>query len=312
MRVGFAGTPEFSVPSLKVLIDSPLCEVVAVYCQPDRPVGRGRKVFPGAVRQCGLDYGLPVFQPQSFRQPEVIDQMAALEMDLLVVVAYGLLLPVAVLNLPALGCVNLHASLLPRWRGAAPIQRAIEAGDRHSGVTLMQMSAGLDTGDILSARQVELPPDGAAGWLHDRLSALAADVLSENLPGLQGRTLASVAVAQDPGRVTYANKVLKSEGRMDWTRSAVTLERKIRAFNPWPMASTRLGGMDLRILKASVHNQTQTGRAGEIVGVSAAGIVVQTGAGMLKLERVQKPGGKPLAVRDFINGTRVAAGMTLA
>ena len=310
MRVGFAGTPEFSVPSLKALIDSPLCDVVAVYCRPDRPAGRGRKVSAGAVRQCGLDHGLPVFQPQSFRQPGVIDQMAALELDLLVVVAYSLLLPVMVLNLPVLGCVNLHASLLPRWRGAAPIQRAIEAGDSHSGISLMQMSAGLDAGDILSARQVDIPPDGAAGWLHDRLSALAADVLAENLRGLKDRTLAPVA--QEQGRVTYADKVSKSESRVDWTRPAVTLARKIRAFNPWPMTSARFGDMDLRILKASVHNQTQIGRAGEIVGVSAAGIVVQTGAGALKLERVQKPGGKPVAVRDFINGIRVATGMMLA
>ena len=309
MRVGFAGTPEFSVPCLKVLIDSPLCDVVAVYCQPDRPSGRGRNVSPGAVRQCGLDHGLPVFQPQSFRQPDVIAQMAALEPDLLVVVAYGLLLPVTVLDLPVLGCVNLHASLLPRWRGAAPIQRAIEAGDSHSGVTLMQMAAGLDDGDILSARQVGIPSDGTAGWLHDRLSALAADALAENLQGLKDRTLAPVA--QDPGRVTYAEKVSKSESRMDWTRSAVTLERKIRAFNPWPMTNTRLGDMNLRILKASVHDPVQTGWPGEIIGVSAAGIVVQTGAGTLKLERVQKSGGKPVAVRDFINGTRVAAGMAL-
>ena len=235
MRVGFAGTPEFSVPSLKALIGSKLCDVVAVYCRPDRPAGRGRKVSSGAVRQCGLDHGLPVFQPQSFRQPGVIDQMAALELDLLVVVAYSLLLPVTVLNLPVLGCVNLHASLLPRWRGAAPIQRAIEAGDSHSGISLMQMSAGLDAGDILSARQVDIPPDGAAGWLHDRLSALAADVLAENLRGLKDRTLAPVA--QEQGRVTYADKVSKSESRVDWTRPAVTLARKIRAFNPWPMTS---------------------------------------------------------------------------
>ncbi len=310
MRVGFAGTPEFSVPCLKSLIDSPLCDVVAVYCQPDRPVGRGRKVSPGAVRQCGLEHGLPVFQPQSLRQPDVIEQMAALEMDLLVVVAYGLLLPVAVLDLPGLGCVNLHASVLPRWRGAAPIQRAIEAGDRYSGVTLMQLSAGLDTGDILSVRQSEIPADSTAGWLHDRLSMLAADVLAENLQGLQDRTL--TPVAQDPCRVTYANKVSKSEGRVDWTQSATTLERKIRAFNPWPMVHTRLEDMDLRILKARVEHQTQTGRVGEVVKVSATGIVVQTGAGTLNLERVQKSGGKPVAVRDFINGTRVTAGMALA
>ena len=309
MRVGFAGTPEFSVPSLKALIGSKLCDVVVVYCRPDRPAGRGRKVSSGAVGQCGLDHDLPVFQPQSFRQPGVIDQMAALELDLLVVVAYSLLLPVTVLNLPVLGCVNLHASLLPRWRGAAPIQRAIEAGDSHSGVSLMQMSAGLDAGDILSARQVEIPSDGTAGWLHDRLSALAADVLAENLQGLKDRTLAPVA--QDQSRATYADKVSKSESRVDWTRPALALERKIRAFNPWPMASTRLGDMDLRILKASVGSQARTGRAGEIVGVSAAGIVVQTGAGTLKLERVQKSGGRPVAVRDFINGTRVATGMML-
>ncbi len=310
MRVGFAGTPEFSVPCLKVLIGSALCDVVAVYCQPDRPAGRGRKVSPGAVRQCGLDHGLPVLQPQSLRQPDVIEQMTALEMDLLVVVAYGLLLPVAVLNLPVLGCVNLHASLLPRWRGAAPIQRAIEAGDSHSGVSLMQMSAGLDDGDILAVRQVGIPPDGTAGWLHDRLSSMAAEALAENLPGLRDRTLAPVA--QDRSRATYADKVSKSESRVDWTRPAVTLERKIRAFNPWPMANTRLGDMDLRILKASVQDRTRTGRTGEITGVSAAGIEVQTGAGALNLERVQKSGGNPVAVRDFINGTRVAAGMTLA
>ncbi len=309
MRVGFAGTPEFSVPCLKVLIDSPLCDVVAVYCQPDRPLGRGRKVLPGAVRQCGLDYGLPVFQPQSFGQPDVIEQIAALELDLLVVVAYGLLLPVTVLDLPVFGCVNLHASLLPRWRGAAPIQRAIEAGDRRSGITLMQMSAGLDAGDILSARQSEIPPDSTASWLHDHLSALAADVLVENLQGLQDRTL--MPVAQDPGQVTYADKVLKSEGRVDWACSAVTLERKIRAFNPWPMVHARLGDMDLRILEASVDDPARTGRVGEIIEVSAAGIVVQTGTGTLNLERVQRAGGKPVAVRDFINGTRVAAGMAL-
>ncbi len=309
MRVGFAGTPEFSVPSLKVLIDSPLCDVVAVYCRPDRPAGRGRKMSCGAVGQYALDHGLPVFQPQSFRQPDAVGQMAALGMDLFVVVAYSLLLPAAVLSLPVLGCVNLHASLLPRWRGAAPIQRAIEAGDSHSGITLVQMSSVLDAGDILSARQVEIPPDATAGWLHGRLSALAAGVLGENLRELQERTLEPAA--QKHSLATYADKVSKSEGHINWTQSAVTLERKIRAFNPWPMAHTRLGDIDLRILQASIHNHTRTGKAGEIIGVSGAGIVVQTGAGALKLEKVQKSGGKPVAARDFINGTRIETGMTL-
>ena len=309
MRVGFAGTPAFAVPSLKVLIDSPLCEVVAVYCRPDRPAGRGRKISPGAVRQCGLDHGLTVLQPQSFGQPDVIERMAALEMDLLVVVAYSLLLPATVLSLPVLGCVNLHASLLPRWRGAAPIQRTLEAGDSHSGISLMQMSTGLDAGDILCARKIEIPPSGTAGWLHDRLSQLAADALGENLQALKERTL--VAILQDQSRVTYADKVLKSEGRVDWTQPAVALERKVRAFNPWPMANTRLHDMDLRILQASVHDRTRIGRSGEIIAVSGTGIVVQTGSGTLNLERVQKSGGKAVAIRDFINGTRVETGMTL-
>ena len=310
MRVGFAGTPEFSVPSLEALIDSTFCDVVAVYTRPDRPAGRGRKVLPGAVRQCGLDHGLPVFQPQSIRLQAEIDRMAALELDLLVVAAYSLLLPVTVLNLPVLGCVNLHASLLPRWRGAAPIQRAIEAGDSKSGISLMQMAAGLDAGDILSSREVDIPHDGTAGWLHDRLSALAAGTLVENLQGLKDQAL--MPVAQDSSRITYADKLSKSEGRVDWVQPAQVLERKIRAFNPWPMASARLGNLSLRILKAGVGSPARIGRPGEIAGVSAAGIEVQTGSGTLILEKVQKSGGKPVAVRDFINGVRVCTGMILS
>ena len=311
MRVAFAGTPEFSVPSLQVLIDSPICDLVGVFSQPDRPAGRGKMLSPSPVKTCGLDHHLPIFQPQSFKNQEAIQQLSELKLDLLVVTAYGLLLPQAVLDSPSLGCVNIHASLLPQWRGAAPIQRAIEMGDEKSGITLMQMALALDAGDILDTREVVLGKNETGGSLHDRLSILGASVLQDNLCALkEGRLM---PIRQDESRVTYARKLSKSESRLDWAQPAKYLERKIRAFNPWPVASTLFGDNVLRVLSARCESAGKNSKTlGEVIKVDQNGIYVQTGEGVLILEIVQKPGGKPMAIRDLINGMTINSGMVFS
>ncbi|MCF8005300.1 MAG: methionyl-tRNA formyltransferase, partial [Chromatiaceae bacterium] len=246
-RIIFAGTPTFAVPALSALIaaDWP---VVAVYTQPDRPAGRGRKIMPGPVKQTALDAGIPVFQPTSLKHSEALEQLETLAPDLMVVAAYGLILPPAVLDCPRLGCINIHASLLPRWRGAAPIQRAIAAGDEQTGISLMQMEQGLDTGPVYARQRTRIGPRETGGSLHDRLAAIGAKLLVDSLPAIcEG---APTPEPQDPERATYASKLEKRESTIDWQRSAIEIDRQIRAFDPWPVAQTRYNDETLRIWEA--------------------------------------------------------------
>jgi methionyl-tRNA formyltransferase len=301
MRVVFAGTPDFSVPILQALLDS-RHKVVAVYTQPDRPAGRGRKLHPSPVKQLALQHGIPVYQPAKLTSSEAQRELAALAPDLMVVVAYGLILPQAVLDLPTRGCVNLHASLLPRWRGAAPIQRAIVAGDSESGVCLMQMEAGLDSGPVLAEVRTAITADDTGGSLHDRLSRMAADLLARHLDDLEVGALA--AAVQDESLVTYASKLDKSEAAIDWRQGAEQLERQVRAFNPWPVAQAKYQGQTLRIWSAKAV-EGAGGEPGSVANAGKQGIDVVCGSGCLRLLTVQLPGGKPLSAADFLNARSV-------
>jgi len=300
-RVVFAGTPEFAVPALRAVIAQG--DVAAVYTQPDREAGRGRKLAVSPVKQVALEAGIPVHQPHSLRIVEAQDALRALRPDLLIVIAYGLILPQAVLDIPRIGCWNLHASLLPRWRGAAPIQRAIEAGDAETGVCLMQMEAGLDTGPVLLRRSTPIGETETSGQLHARLAALAADVLADGLERLRGGTLPAPALQPEDG-VTYARKLDKAEARLDWNQPAAVLARKIRAFHPWPVAEVRVEGERLRIHAARALAQSHTARTGEILAANQDGLDIACGEGRLRLLSVQREGGKPVPVGAWLNARR--------
>ncbi|KJK15550.1 methionyl-tRNA formyltransferase [Pseudomonas sp. 2(2015)] len=299
MRIVFAGTPEFAAEHLKALIASPY-EVVAVYTQPDRPAGRGQKLMPSAVKQLAVDNGIQVLQPATLRNAEAQAELAALKPDLMVVVAYGLILPQAVLDIPRLGCINSHASLLPRWRGAAPIQRAVEAGDSESGVTVMRMEAGLDTGPMLLKVSTPISASDTGGSLHDRLAEMGPPAVLEAVAGLAAGTLQGEV--QDDSLATYAHKLNKDEARLDWSRPAVELERLIRAFNPWPICHSTLNGEALKVLGANLS--TGSGNPGEILSASKDGLIVACGEQALCLTRLQLPGGKALNFSDLFNSRR--------
>jgi methionyl-tRNA formyltransferase len=298
-RIVFAGTPDFSVPCLEACRASG-AEVVAVYSQPDRPAGRGRKLTPSPVKQAALAAGIPVEQPESLKSADVQATLAAYAPDLMVVVAYGLILPRKVLAMPRLGCWNVHASLLPRWRGAAPIQRAILAGDAESGVDLMQMGAGLDTGPVLLERRTPISRDDTGGSLHDRLSALGADVLAEGLArAMAGETLA--AHAQPDEGVTYAHKLDKAEARLDFTRPAIALERQVRAFDPWPVAEAELAGETLRIWSAVAVDREHSSAPGTVLSAGRDGIEIACAQGALRVTALQRAGGKRIGAIDYLN-----------
>ena len=299
MRIVFAGTPEFAAEHLKALLDSPH-DVVAVYTQPDRPAGRGQKLMPSPVKQLAALHGIPVLQPPTLRAAEAQAELAALAPDLMVVVAYGLILPQAVLDIPRLGCINSHASLLPRWRGAAPIQRAVQAGDAESGVTVMRMEAGLDTGPMLLKVSTPIGAQDTGGSLHDRLASLGPTAVLQAITGLEDGSLSGEI--QDDALATYAHKLNKDEARLDWTRPAVELERLVRAFNPWPICHSTLEGAAIKVLGAELS--TEQGQPGELLSASKDGLVVACGAQSLRLTRVQLPGGKALSFADVFNSRR--------
>ena len=305
MRIVFAGTPTFAATALQSLLDAAF-EVCLVLTQPDRPAGRGLRLSASAVKQLSLQHGLPIAQPPLLRNEEILVSLRATRADVMVVAAYGLLLPGAVLELFPAGCVNIHASLLPRWRGAAPIQRAILAGDAATGISIMRMEQGLDTGPVYLARALPIQPHETAGDLERRLAALGAHSLVEALPGIAQGTLA--AVAQRDEGITYAPKITKAEATIDWQREAREVERQIRAFNPVPGAATALGGHALKIWRASLGAKG-SGTPGEILGASADAIEVACGTGALSITELQKAGGRRLSAADFARGSSLAPGM---
>ncbi|MYB34938.1 MAG: methionyl-tRNA formyltransferase [Gammaproteobacteria bacterium] len=309
MRVVFAGTPDFAVPSLEVLLDSSLADLVAVYCQPDRPSGRGRTIRPGPVKSTAAKAAVPVYQPEKINTPEAITQLKSLKPDLVVVVAYGALLKKQHLEIPRLGCFNLHASLLPRWRGAAPIQRAIEAGDTMSGVSLMRVVEELDAGPVLAQSEISLDKHVTGGWLHDQLSQMAANLLIQNLPALASGKLKEQT--QNVSQATYAKKLGREESWVDWADSAGQIERQIRAFDPWPGCLFSIEGTALKILKASTTSHQESATPGQILQVGPEGIVVQSGQDAIRIEKVQKSGGKAMHVADYLNGHPVRTGIIL-
>ncbi|MDH1264870.1 methionyl-tRNA formyltransferase [Pseudomonas sp. GD03944] len=308
LRIVFAGTPEFAAEHLKALLDTPH-QIIAVYSQPDRPAGRGQKLTPSPVKQLALEHGIAVYQPQTLRDPEAQAELAALAPDLMVVVAYGLILPQVVLDTPRLGCINSHASLLPRWRGAAPIQRAVEAGDAESGVTVMQMEAGLDTGPMLLKVSTPISADDTGGSLHDRLAGLGPQAVIEAIAGLAAGTL--VGEVQDDALATYAHKLNKDEARLDWTRPAAELERLVRAFHPWPICHSTLSGEALKVHAATLGEGR--GTPGTVLAADKTGLTVACGEGALRLTRLQLPGGKALNFSDLYNSRReqFATGLVL-
>ena len=303
MKVAFAGTPEFAASALEAILAAGF-EVPLVLTQPDRPAGRGMQLQPSPVKQVALAAGIPVHQPEKLRTPEQQAPLAAIECDVLVVAAYGIILPQAVLDLPRYGCLNIHASLLPRWRGAAPIHRAIEAGDTETGITIMQMDAGLDTGPMLIKRVEPIQPDDTTGSLHDRLAWVGAELIVEALEALPAGTL--VATPQPAEGVTYAAKIGKAEAAVDWTRPAIEIERAVRAFNPFPGAIATLDGTPVKLWRARAIDAT--GTPGEVLLAEGAGVIVACGEGALCVTELQKPGARRMPAADFLRGMPIAAG----
>ena len=309
MNLIFAGTPEFSVPALKALLDASHT-ILAVYTQPDRPAGRGRKLGASAIKEFALERGLSVRQPVSLKSADEAQALRALKPDAMIVIAYGLILPQTILAIPEFGCINVHASLLPRWRGAAPIQRAIEAGDDMTGVTIMQMDVGLDTGPALALAATPIHAQDTAASLHDRLAEIGAALLVSTLTRLTRGDI--TPQAQDNAQATYATKLKKEEARIDWSADAELLARRIRAFNPWPVAHTTLDGQTLRLWQATAEKDTLAPQPhGTVLGADAQGIRVRCGRGVLSVTQLQAPGGKPLAAGVFLNGRALLAGARL-
>ncbi|ELM6623004.1 methionyl-tRNA formyltransferase [Vibrio fluvialis] len=298
LRIVFAGTPDFAARHLAALLSSEH-EVIAVYTQPDRPAGRGKKLTASPVKNLALEHNIPVYQPENFKSDEAKQELAALNADIMVVVAYGLLLPKAVLDTPKLGCINVHGSILPRWRGAAPIQRSIWAGDAETGVTIMQMDVGLDTGDMLKIATLPIEASDTSGSMYDKLAELGPQALVECLSDIaQGM---AVAVKQDDALANYAQKLSKEEAKIDWTLSAQAIERCVRAFNPWPMSHFAVADNQIKVWQARVEAGSSNQAAGTILKADKTGIYVATGAEILVLESLQIPGKKALPVQDILN-----------
>ena len=301
LRIIFAGTPDFAAKHLSALLNSEH-EVIAVYSQPDRPAGRGKKLKPSDVKQLAVSNDIPVYQPVSLRNEEAQQQLAALNADLMVVVAYGLILPQIVLDTPRLGCINVHGSLLPRWRGAAPIQRSIWAGDAETGVTIMQMDLGLDTGAMLHKVTCPIADDETSASLYDKLAALGPQGLLETLTQISDNT--AVAEVQDDEQANYAAKLSKEEANIDWTQSAVEIERQVRAFNPWPVSYTQIAEQNVKIWQASVSEAITDAQPGTVIAATKQGIQVATGKGVLTLLNLQLAGKKAMPVQDILNARK--------
>lgn len=302
MRIAFAGTPDFAAASLGALIEAGH-DIVAVYTQSDRPSGRGRKTRRGPVSQLAQDHGLRIEQPESLRNSDAQATLREIAPDVMVVAAYGLILPQSVLDIPDHGCLNVHASLLPRWRGAAPIQWAIAAGDRETGISIMQMDAGLDTGDVLSRHSLTIADDDTGGSLHDRLAELGGEAIIATLHQLTHGSL--TPQPQEDQGATYARKLERRDGGIDWQGSATSLARRIRGFNPWPTAHTTVGDDAIRVLFAEpVNTEATDAEPGTVLEREPAGALVQCGEGVIRLTRIQLSGGRPQSIRDLINGGR--------
>ena len=297
MKIVFAGTPEFAVPTLQALLDS-AHDVCAVYTQPDRPAGRGRKLTASPIKQLALAHDIPVYQPENFKDPAAISELAALNADLLVVIAYGLILPQAVIDTPHLACINVHGSLLPRWRGAAPIHRALMAGDDKTGITIMKVVKKLDAGDMLLKDECPITATDTSSSLHDQLAQMGAASLLKVVDQFQAGTI--IAEPQDEALVTYAHKLEKHEAVLDWADSAIQLDRKIRGLNAWPVAQTWFKGEVLRVWNCALTDKTSTLTPGTISCADQA-LDVATGTGVIRLLEVQLPGGKRIAGKDFLN-----------
>ncbi|MDD9212044.1 methionyl-tRNA formyltransferase [Aeromonas dhakensis] len=301
LKLIFAGTPDFAARHLAALLSSDH-EVVAVYTQPDKPAGRGQKLTASPVKELALAHDLPVYQPASLRKEEAQAELAALGADLMVVVAYGLILPKVVLDTPRLGCINVHGSLLPRWRGAAPIQRSIWAGDAETGVTIMQMDVGLDTGAMIRKMSCPIAADETSASLYDKLAELGPQALVDTIDAMAAGNIA--AEAQDDALANYAEKLSKEEARIDWSMEAVTIERCIRAFNPWPISWFEVADQTIKVWQAEVITQDHGQRAGTLLKADKQGIDVATGKGVLRLLTLQPPGKKAMSVTDLLNSRR--------
>ncbi|WOG28064.1 methionyl-tRNA formyltransferase [Endozoicomonas sp. 8E] len=302
LRIVFAGTPDFASAHLQPVLDSQH-EVIAVYTQPDRPAGRGRKLKPSPVKALALQHEIPVFQPHSLKKDEAArEQLAALKPDLMIVVAYGLILPKSVLDIPTFGCINVHGSILPRWRGAAPIQRAIAAGDEESGVTIMQMDEGLDTGDMLIKARCPIHTTDTSSDLHDRLIEVGQPALIEAVNAVAEGTIS--AKKQDDGNASYAHKMSKDEARIQWNRPATDLDCLIRAFNPWPVATTELEGNTIRVWEAKPVTGNHNLAPGTLIKADKSGLDIATEEGILRLTNVQLSGSRAMPVQDLLNSRR--------
>ena len=303
LRIIFAGTPDFAASALSELIKSEH-QIVAVYTQPDRPAGRGRKLRASPVKEVAMENNIPVLQPETLKEAETHETLRSFNADVMVVTAYGLILPQVVLDIPQLGCLNIHASLLPRWRGAAPIQRAIAAGDKESGITIMQMNAGLDTGDILYLTSCAITDQDNGGTLHDQLAEMGATAIIKTLNDLGSEKIKPLV--QDDSLATYAHKLDKKEALINWQHSAIEIERLIRAFNPWPVAFTYLNDKPLRILQAQVITPESSTNAdtkpGTVIACDKKGIDICCGEGVLRVLKLQPSGSKAMDVASFMNG----------
>ncbi|KZZ57088.1 methionyl-tRNA formyltransferase [Oleiphilus sp. HI0125] len=297
MKIIFAGTPDFAASSLAALINAGH-NIIAVYTQPDRPAGRGKKLMPSPVKKTALEHDIKVFQPLNFKELEARQELAELDADLMIVAAYGLILPKEVLDTPKLGCINIHASLLPRWRGAAPIQRAIQAGDSETGITIMQMDVGLDTGDMLLKERCDISDTVTGGELHDELAAMGAKSILRYLNEPEDL----IPEKQDDALANYAHKLSKAEARIDWSLSSLEIERSVRAFNPWPVSYAEQDGQRIRVLSAKALDSQSNAPVGEIVEKSKNGVLVQCGNGALLITQLQLAGSKAVSAADFFNG----------